>query len=303
MSLRRFIVIVCLFPALALAHPGEALRPDDLWSAWELDLGVVIPLALSAVLYAIGSRRHAGLTRLQQICFWAGWVSLVIALVSPLHPLGEVLFSAHMVQHEILMLISAPLLVVSRPLVTFLWALPFEWRRVLGRWSKTPVVRKSWLWLVAPFTAWWVHAIAIWVWHAPPLFQATLTSDLVHAAQHCSFLFSALLFWWALFYAHGKRAYGSGVLYIFTTGVHTGILGALLTFAPHLWYPAYQNTTQAWGLTPLQDQQIGGLIMWVPASLVYLAAGLALFAAWMKESDVMAASRNSGYMRGASRAD
>jgi putative membrane protein len=287
MKLRRAVAILCFVPAVALAHAGDALQPHDLWRSWEFDPGVIIPLSISAALYAIGSRRHFGLTRLQKFCFWMGWSSLMGALVSPLHPLGEVLFCAHMVQHEILMLVSAPLLVLSRPLVTFLWALPFEWRRTLGRWSKFVPIRRSWLWLTAPFTAWWIHAVAIWLWHAPALFQATLRSDLVHSAQHLSFLLSALLFWWALFYAHGQRAYGSGVLYIFTTAVHTGILGALLTFAPHLWYPAYGETTQAWGLSPLQDQQIGGLIMWVPASLVYLVAGLALFAAWMKESDAL----------------
>jgi putative membrane protein len=287
MRLGRAIAIASVAPMLAFAHPGEALEPHDLWSAWEFDPGVVIPLAISGVLYAAGSRRHVGLTGVQLACFWAGWLSLVVALVSPLHPLGEVLFCAHMVQHEVLMLISAPLLVVSRPLVTFLWALPFEWRRTLGRWSKLNPVHSSWLWLTAPLTAWCIHAIAIWLWHAPALFDATLRSDVVHTAQHLSFFLSALLFWWALFYAHGRRAYGSGVLYIFTTAVHTGILGALLTFAPHPWYPAYNSTTEAWGLTPLQDQQIGGLIMWVPASLVYLAAGLALFAAWMRESDAL----------------
>lgn len=259
----------------------------SIWTDWEFDPGIVIPLMISAVLYALGSRRHVGLTRLQRSCFWAGWFSLVIALVSPLHPMGEELFSAHMVQHEILMLVAAPLLVVSRPLVTFLWAVPFEWRRTLGRWAKTRPVRGTWLWLTAPMMAWWIHGIAIWAWHAPPLMDATLRSDLVHTAQHLSFFLSALLFWWALFYAHGRRAYGSGVLYIFTTAAHTGVLGALLTFAPHLWYAPYANTTQAWGLTPLQDQQIGGLIMWVPASIVYIAAGLYLFAAWMKESDVL----------------
>jgi putative membrane protein len=259
----------------------------NLWNQWEFDPGVVVILFITAAWYAIGSRRHIGITRLQLWCFWGGWLSLVLALLSPLHPLGEVLFSAHMVQHEVLMLIAAPLLVISRPLVSFLWALPFEWRRTTGAWAKTRPIRASWLWLTAPLTAWWIHALAIWVWHAPPLFNATLTSDAVHTAQHLSFLLSALLFWWALFYAHGRRAYGSGVLYIFTTAIHTGILGALLTFAPHVWYPAYGHTTQAFGLTPLQDQQIGGLIMWVPASVVYIAAGLVLFAAWMRESDAL----------------
>ena len=278
----------CLFllmPALAAAHTGEPLQPHDLWSAWEFDPGVVLPLVVSAVLYAKGARDHAGLTVLQQTSFWAGWLSLVIALVSPLHPLGEALFSAHMVQHEILMLISAPLLVLSRPLVTFLWALPFEWRRTLGRWSKTQAVSSTWNWLTDPLAAWLLHAAAIWAWHAPYLFQLTLRSDLAHTAQHLSFVLSALLFWWAVFYAHGRRAYGAAFLYVFTTAIHTGALGALLTFAPRLWYPAYSGSTEAWGLTALQDQQIGGLIMWVPASIVYLVAGLALVAAWLKESE------------------
>ncbi|HZS54712.1 MAG TPA: cytochrome c oxidase assembly protein [Bryobacteraceae bacterium] len=287
MRIRRVVALACILSVRALAHQGDALQPHDLWTAWEFDPGVVILLASSSALYMIGSRRHVGLTRIQRTCFWAGWVSLIVALVSPLHPLGEVLFSAHMVQHEILMLLSAPLLAMSRPLVTFLWALPFEWRRTLGRWAKVRTIRSSWLWLTAPLAAWWIHALAIWAWHAPFLFDATLRSDFIHTAQHLSFFLSALLFWWALFYAHGRRAYGSGVLYIFTTAIHTGILGALLTFAPHLWYSPYANTTQAWGLSPLEDQQIGGLIMWVPASIVYLIAGLTLFAAWMRESDTL----------------
>ena len=133
---------------------------------------------------------------------------------------------------------------------------------------------------------WAIHAAALWVWHAPALFQATLRSDLVHTAQHVSFLGSALLFWWAL--VHGPRGlmgYGAAVLYVFTTSVHSGVLGAFITFTGRLLYPAYAGTTAAWGLTPLEDQQLGGLIMWVPAGLVYVVAGLALCAGWMRESE------------------
>jgi len=193
-----------------------------------------------------------------------------------------------MVQHEILMLISAPLLVLSRPLVTFLWALPIGWRRSLGRWSKEDYVKRSWTFLTDPFSAFWLHAAAIWIWHVPFLFQLTLKSDLAHTAQHISFFGSGLLFWWAVFYTKGRRAYGAAILYVFVTAIHTGILGALLTFSPHLWYPAYGSAGGPWGLTPLEDQQLGGLIMWVPASLVYLAAALVLCAVWLKESDLMA---------------
>ena len=106
-------------------------------------------------------------------------------------------------------------------------------------------------------TAWWVHAAALWLWHIPRFFQATLDNDWIHSAQHVSFLGSALLFWWSLFYAHGKVRYGASVLYLFTTAVHTSILGALLTFASTVWYPDYAATTPAWGLTPLEDQQAG----------------------------------------------
>jgi cytochrome c oxidase assembly factor CtaG len=124
------------------------------------------------------------------------------------------------------------------------------------------------------------------------LFQATLESEFVHTLQHLSFLLSALLFWWALI--HGRRGlmgYGAAVLYMFTTSIHSGVLGALITFSSSVWYPAYAATTSSWGLTPLEDQQLGGLIMWIPAGLVYIFAGLALFAGWLRESERRALNR------------
>ncbi|MBV8809836.1 MAG: cytochrome c oxidase assembly protein [Acidobacteriaceae bacterium] len=286
MKALRLVPAACVAPALAWAHAGQPVQPHDVWSAWEFDPGVVILLGVAALLYARGSRRETLFSTRRRAFFWTGWFALVVALISPLHPLGEALFSAHMVQHEVLMIVAAPLLILSRPLVTFLWGMPFEWRRVAGRWSKAEPVQRGWVFLTDPLTAWWLHAAAIWIWHAPVMFDLTLRSEAAHTAQHLSFFLSALLFWWALLYAHGRKSYGAGVLYVFTTAVHTSILGALLTFTPHIWYAAYGATAPSWGLTPLEDQQIGGLIMWVPASLVYLAAGLALFAAWLRESDL-----------------
>lgn len=291
----RSSIAMLLTCALLSAHAGEPLKPHDLPWAWSFDLGIVIPLALSALLYARGSRRDHSTTAQQRLCFWMGWVVLALSLISPLHPLGEVLFSAHMVQHELLMLIAAPLLVLSRPLVPFLWAIPMNWRRSAGAFTKRNPVQRAWSFLTTPFVAWWVHAVALWIWHAPALFQATLENNFIHSLQHISFLGSALLFWWSLFYARGQESYGAGVLYIFTTAIHTSILGALLTFSPAIWYPEYAETSPAWGLAPLQDQQIGGLIMWVPAGLVYIAASLVLFAAWMKASEQTA--RGESYVR------
>jgi putative membrane protein len=108
----------------------------------------------------------------------------------------------------------------------------------------------------------------------------------VHTFQHVCFLGSALLFWWALIHGpQGLKGYGVAVLYLFTTSVHSGILGAIITFTGTVLYPAYSKTTATWGLTALEDQQLGGLIMWVPAGLVYIIAGLALCAGWMRESE------------------
>jgi cytochrome c oxidase assembly factor CtaG len=137
-----------------------------------------------------------------------------------------------------------------------------------------------------------VHAIALWTWHIPFLFEAVLHIEWVHTLQHLSFLISALLFWWALLHGpQGTMGYGAAVLYLFTTSIHSGVLGALITFAGSVWYPSYKGLTVSWGLTPLEDQQLGGLIMWIPAGVVYIIAGLALFAGWMRESELRVQKR------------
>ena len=288
------LVIVLVLAPAAFAHELEAVGPQnlhELLGSWSFEPGVVIPLLLSAVLYGRGAVRlraasPASSRKIDISCFAAGWLALVIALVSPIHSWGSVLFSVHMTQHEILMLIAAPLLILSRPIVPFLWALPKPAAVSLASWSKAPVWSHTWRTISNPLVAWTIHAVVLWSWHIPALFQATLESEFVHALQHASFLFSALLFWWAVI--HGRRralGFGLAVLYMFTTALHSGLLGALITFANRVWYPAYIDRTSAWGLTPLEDQQIGGLIMWVPAGLVYIAAGLALFAGWLRESE------------------
>jgi putative membrane protein len=191
-----------------------------------------------------------------------------------------------MVQHELLMVAAAPLLILGRPLVPFLWALPMRWRRVLGTWSAAQPVRAAWRTLTRPSIAWTIHAAAIWVWHVPALFQATLESEVVHSVQHLSFLGSALLFWWALLRGReGRLGAPAAVVYLFTTAVHTSILGALLTFSTRTWYPLYHTSTGAWGLTSLEDQQLAGLIMWIPAGLGYLIAALAIAASWLREPE------------------
>jgi putative membrane protein len=276
---------------------------NQLWSAWSFEPGDVIPLLVAGGLYLIGVRRlwqrmdnaGHGIRWLEFWCYVCGWLALVIALVSPLHPWGSVLFSAHMTQHELLMLVGAPLLVLGRPIIAFLWALPPGWARRMNGWTRVLWWQRFWTFSTNAFVAWLIHAVVLWTWHVPALFQATLQNEAVHGLQHLSFLGSGLLFWWAII--HGRQramGFGLAVLYMFTTALHSGLLGALLTFARSVWYPAYIPTTGAWNLTALEDQQLGGLIMWVPAGLVYIIAGLALFAGWLRESELRTLEATSG---------
>lgn len=279
-------------PVTAAAHPASDLSPTNIWTAWSWEPVVLTLLVVAVALYARGLHRlwsidvGVGIRRREAAAFFAGWAVIALALVSPLHALGGVLFSAHMAQHELLISVGAPLLIVGRPLIPFLWALPPAWRKTTGAASKQAAVRAGWGILTRPSTAFGLHAVALWAWHLPGPYQATVHSELMHTLQHLSFVVTALLFWWTVF-ASRSAAIGQGgaIFYLFATALQTGALGALLTFAPTLWYPAYAGTAAAWGLGPLEDQQLGGLIMWIPGSLPYLVAGLILFLRWLKESE------------------
>ena len=261
----------------------------SVWNeAWSWEPQIVIPLAVLLVLYLAGAMRRGQvyLLRWRHASFFAGWFSLFLALTSPIHELGEQLFSAHMLQHEIMILVSAPLFSAAHPGATCLWAFAPRGRAEIGSWvhriEQTGLMR----FLAAPLIAWLLEAVALWTWHIPVLYQATLQSDWIHAAQHLSFFLTAVLFWSAL-YGVGRSAmsYGAATFYTFGAAVHCSALGALLTFSSVLWYPAYATTTARWGLTPLQDQQLGGVIMWVPSAIVFIIIALALFAKWLSESD------------------
>jgi len=278
----QYCLLILAFAVPARAHEGEPLKPHDLLTAWQFDPGIVIPLAVSGWLYIRGVRRSHLSRKLESAAYACGWTALLLALVSPIHPLGEALLSAHMTQHSILMLVAAPLLVAGRPLAPYLFGLPVSWRYSLVGFGKARWFQKVWRTATEPFIAFILSGIALWIWHIPALYQRTLENDLVHSAQHITFLVTALVFWWSVI--HG-RLYGASAAYLFMTAVHTSVLGALMTLSGSLWYPAYSYRTQVWGLTPQEDQQLAGLVMWVPCGMVYLAVALVLIAMWLRESD------------------
>ena len=281
--------------ALALlVHEGVPLAPHDVWRAWALEPLVWMGLLLAAALYLRGwrglrgaARRRLGARRREAAAFWTGWLLLVVALVSPLHAMGGALLWAHMAQHELLMVAAAPLLVLGRPIVVSLWGLPARLRRPVG--SRLRRLQRVLHRLGRVEVAWALHAIAVLGWHVPALYDRSVGSALVHSLQHTSFLATALLFWWSVLTEARLRArHGGAILSLFTTMIYTGGLGALLTIAATPWYGAYGAAAPLWGLTALEDQQLAGLIMWVPAGLSYLAGTLWLVLAWLRESEVHA---------------
>ena len=236
-------------------------------------------------LWRVAGRGH-GVSFRAAGSFLAGWASLVVATIGPFHRMSETLFSAHMTQHEMLMLISAPLIVVGRPQIASVWFLPASERYRISTIITERTFKTAWRFISGGFVAFLIHAAALWVWHIPVLFDATLTNEAVHAMQHASFFGTALLFWWAIVNsaADWKSSF-IAVLFLFLTSLHSGILGAFLTFTREVWYSAYLNSTASWGVTPLEDQQLGGLIMWVPAGIVYIGAGLIIFARMLAQTE------------------
>ena len=266
---------------------------------WVPDPLALMLLLLVAFFYWRGTRvirkqteSSLKIIRRRKFYFWCGWAALASVLGPPLDALGEVLFSAHMVQHEVMMLLAAPLLIMSKPGSALLRGMGRPIANLFGRITRGG--RSVWPLLVAPMGAWWIHALGLWGWHLPVLFNAGLTNTWIHALQHLSFLLISLIFWYALLRPRRHNS-GFGVLYVFTTALHTSVLGALLTFSTQVWYTPYETTAPLWGFDPIVDQQLGGLIMWVPGGATFVIAGLWCLAKLTQNSDDNTQSRPPEY--------
>jgi cytochrome c oxidase assembly factor CtaG len=291
------IVFIAL-PQAVLAHTDEPPTPETIWGAWHWETPLTWVLIISAGLYVRGQRRFRrrvatsrSVERWRQalnwraVSFFSGLGVLVVALISPIEAWGGALFAAHMGQHMLLVLVAAPLLVLGDPFPFLMMALPPKLRRGIGQWwNDVPLLRQVWHILTRPMVVWFLHVLALWAWHVPGLYEAALASEPVHILEHTSFFVTALLFWWSVLSPSRRELdKGMAVLYLFTMALQSGVLGFLITFASFPWYEAYSQTTAAWGLTPLEDQQLAGALMWIPAGVVYVGAAVVLFVLWLKE--------------------
>ena len=269
-----------------LVRPGEAL------AAWTVDPVVIVSLLLTGWAYGYGVHRlwakgrGRGVSSGQVFAFWAGIAALGAALLSPVDALAHALFAAHMIQHLMLVLVAAPLLVFSAPAVPCSLALPGSSRRNLRALGRSRRAATAWAVLTAPLVVWILHVGALWLWHLPALYEAALRNEVLHALEHLSFFLTALLFWSLIIpLGRARMPYPARLGYVFVTALQSGALGAILTFATVPLYSVHAAGARAWGLSALQDQQLAGVIMWIPAGVVYLACMSLPFIRWMRSMD------------------
>ncbi|GAC1567271.1 MAG: cytochrome c oxidase assembly protein [Ktedonobacteraceae bacterium] len=258
------------------------IGPNFWLTRWNWDPSIVIGTALivGLYLYAIGPvrKRHqfASASRGQVFAFMLGMGLMFLALVSPLDELGDsYLFSAHMVQHLFLTIIGPPLLLIGTP-----------------DWFIRPIVRNKMLFAAAhvftyPAVAFFLFNADFFAWHAPLLYNATLENSTIHIIEHLSFIIFGVLNWWPIFSPSRDLpplSIGGQILYLFLSGMPVVLLGAGLTFAPPLYAP-YIAAPRVWGISAVTDQQLGGLIMWVPGNIIIIVIMSVLFLRWMQRKE------------------
>ena len=270
---------------------GVTTARHALWSTWSWQplpdiavVGLFYSVGLARLWRKRGGERAVG--RWHATAFFAGLLAVTAALVSPIHHAGDQLLSAHMLQHLVLILGAAPLLALGRPQLPLLLALPRSWRRALHAAGARPAVRAARRLLTTPAAIWVVGVAVLWSWHLPLLYDAAVQNAGLHTLEHLSFLVTAFMFWWVVLRPPGEGlAPGRDVLYVFTAGMAGSVLGALFAFAASPIYPTYVPRALALGVSPLSDQQLAGLIMWIPAGVVYLAFASLLFVRWLRMAE------------------
>ena len=266
--------------------------PGNAWSVamsapdgWIVRPEIAAPLLIAAGAYAVGwwrLRRRGGAVSAWRVAASAGgWLSVLVALSSPLDRLAHVSFAAHMTQHLLLIVGAAPLLLLADPFAALCWALPGPVRARAGRLLRSgSALRRLWRGLTVASVAWLVHVAAVWLWHLPRAYDAAVADRLVHDAEHLVFFATAVLFWWPIVNPaprlRAPAAYGIRVVYLVLAALQGALLGLLLAMSGETWYRAYPNA---------EDQSLGGLVMWGVGGAVDMLAVLILVGIYLGTQD------------------
>ncbi|HET8776074.1 MAG TPA: cytochrome c oxidase assembly protein [Candidatus Limnocylindria bacterium] len=286
------IGFLLLLPSGVLAHGAEAPAPSfpSVLLAWRFDLTALVPLVAVAALYLWAVRRvdaaHPGNPHPahRTWLFMSGLVAIAIALTSPIEAYEGLLFSVHMVQHMLLELVAAPLLLAGAPITLALRVSSPSVRRGLLSILQSRVVHV----ISFPVIAWVLFAAVNWGWHFSTLYDQALENELLHYVQHATFLGAALLFWWPAIGADPspwRLPHPVRLLYLFLAMPQNSFLGVALLQTSTVLYPHYVTNGRTWGPSPLEDQQLGGVLMWVMGDMAFLAGMAVVVWLWVRHEE------------------
>lgn len=264
-------------------------------TAWSLNPLIIVGVLLLGGLYAIGwgrlqSRARASLLPSWRVwCYAASLIILWLALLSPIGTLADYFLFAHMIEHLLLIMLVPPLFLLGAPLLVVIWAFPYNTRRKLGqRFAKGGTPRRILDTLTQPPIAAGIYLATLAVWHLPPLYDLAQGTSVIHEVEHLFFLTAGVLYWWPLIHPAGGRrrlGYGPAFVYLAPSYVEQTVLGAALTFAPAPIYAYYASGVSAWHLSPIADQQLAGVIMWVAGGIILTMQAAVVFIAWFYEQE------------------
>ena len=277
----------------------------SLWAFWPQIILVLVALGALYVrgwqqLRQRGSQRFANGWRLAS--FLAGLVVLGVAMLSFIEVLYNLLFSLHMVQHLLITMVGPPLLLLADPYPFLIWGLPDNARLAICRFLTPGAgVRRVLRYATNPWLIWVLYVGGLWLWHVPDAYDAALTYEVLHILEHLAFFVPALLFWWHVTGAtprlHGRLSYGFRIGYLLAALAQNEILGVIIAFARNPLYPHYTTVSRLWGLSVMDDQMLGGGLMWVPGGMMYAVAAVVLIARYLEQEEKRAQQRIDRQLR------
>lgn len=273
-------------PESVLAHAGGPLQPHDVLGAWSFDPAVVVSLVVVGWLYWRGWHPVRDGTG-HGAAMLAGLIVLAVALLSPIDAVGAILLSGHMVQHVLLVAVAAPLIAWAAPAGALIRGTPAIARRRLVRARRRSGLTLSSLrGLRHPLGRWLLLVVTLWVWHSAALYSLAIENTMVHIVEHGAFVAAAIAFW-NVIVGPMRVAVSPGlaILAVFTLTLQGIVLSMLMTFSPVVWYAPYADGAPGWDIDPLADQQLAGVIMWVPTGFIQAGITFALLARWLHSID------------------
>ena len=281
-------------PVWAHVGPTHGLTLGRWWAHWELRAELLAPVLGLGLLYGLGwwrlRRKGAGeaASAWRLTAYLLGLGLILVALLSGIDALGEQLFLMHMVQHLLLMMLAAPLLLLANPLPVLVWGLPTRLRRSATRPLRRGALPRRLLAAVAtPQASLLAYIGLFWLWHVPAAYDAALTRPLVHDLEHLSFFGTAMLFWWHVVGAaprlHGALTGSRRLVMLLVAFAFNEILAVAISFASAPIYPYYAAQARGQGISVMDDQMIGGAIMWIPGGMMYGLAAVLLIASMLDQ--------------------